>query len=446
MRERWGIVGGGILGMTLAQRLAGAGQDVTIVEGAPNLGGLAAPWQLGEVTWDRHYHVTLYSDLALRDLLAELSLQDEVRWVTTQTGFYVGGKLYPFNDVVDFLRFPPLSLVEKARLGATIVHASRVRDWRALEKLSALEWLERLSGRATVDKIWHPLLRAKLGPNAEKASAAFIWAIIARMYAARRSGLKKELFGYVRGGYARVLERFAAQLELQGVRCETDVAVERVVSDAEGTLRVEAGDNAYRFDRVVVTTAAPVARRLCPQLTDRERQLFDGVEYQGIVCASLLLDRPVSPYYVTNITDTWVPFTAVIEMSALVDRCAFGGKSLVYLPKYVASNDPALQEPDDALRELFVGGLERMYRNFDRRDIRALRISRVRYVLPISTIGYSDRLPPMHTSIPGLHVVNSAHILNGTLNVNETVTLANRAARELLRTPVRRAPVAMAVS
>ena len=37
----------------------------------------------------------------------------------------------------------------------------------------------------------------------------------------------------------------------------------------------------------------------------------------------------------------------------------------------------------------------------------------------------------MRTSMPGLHVVSSAQIVNGTLNVNETVELAERAAREI---------------
>ena len=63
-----------------------------------------------------------------------------------------------------------------------------------------------------VEKIWLPLLRAKLGENYRETSAAFIWATIARMYAARRTGMKRELFGYVPGGYARIIERFAKAL------------------------------------------------------------------------------------------------------------------------------------------------------------------------------------------------------------------------------------------
>ena len=38
----------------------------------------------------------------------------------------------------------------------------------------------------------------------------------------------------------------------------------------------------------------------------------------------------------------------------------------------------------------------------------------------------------MRTSVDGLYVVNSTHIVNGTLNVNETVALAKRFAGELL--------------
>src|SRR2546428_4564942 len=92
--ERWGIVGGGFLGMTLAHRLAQHGQDVTLFEAAPEVGGLASAWNLGDVVWDRHYHVTLLSDAYLPALLTEPGLVKESAWVETRTGFYTGGTLY----------------------------------------------------------------------------------------------------------------------------------------------------------------------------------------------------------------------------------------------------------------------------------------------------------------------------------------------------------------
>jgi protoporphyrinogen oxidase len=428
---RTAVVGGGMLGMTVAWRAVQAGHDVTIFEGAERCGGLAAPWQLGDVVWDRHYHVTLYSDLALRALLLELGLEDEMQWVTTQTGFYVDGVMYPFSGLIDYLRFPPLSITQKARLGATILEASRIVDWRPLERLTAVEWLTKKSGRKTVERIWLPLLRAKLGPYAERASAAFIWAIIARMYAARRSGMKSERFGYVRGGYETVLRRFERRLAERGVTIETSCRVERVEPRSDG-FDVATERALQRFDRVVVTLVPPLASRLVPALDEREHALCAGIEYQGIICASLLGERGLTPYYITNIADSSVPFTAVIEMTALVDRSTFNGKSLIYLPKYVAPNDPAFKTSDEEFETVFLAALGRMHPSFSRDDVRAFKISRVPYVFPVPTVGYSDRLPPMQTSIPGLIMASSAHIVNGTLNVNETVKLANGVSDLLL--------------
>jgi len=73
-----------------------------------------------------------------------------------------------------------------------------------------------------------------------------------------------------------------------------------------------------------------------------------------------------------------------------------------------------------------------MYSHLQPEDLLAFQVSRERYVYPLPTLGYSSRLPSQQTSIPGLHVVNSAQIVNGTLNVNETVRLAESALPQML--------------
>jgi len=434
--EHWGIIGGGMLGLALAQKLQAAGQIVTVIEAAPQLGGLAAAWELGGVTWDKHYHVILLSDFHVHKLLKDIGLESEFVGVETKTGFYTEGKLYSMSNSLEFLRFPPLGLIAKLRLGMTIFRASKIKNWKALEKLSVVDWLTRWSGRSTFQKIWLPLLRAKLGDSYKIASAAFIWAIIARMYAARRSGLKKEMFGYVRGGYARIIGRFANQLNDKGVEFRTATAVDRVDSNGGGLVQVELRNGGtLEFDKVIVTAATPLASKLIPGLTPEEHARLNGITYQGIVCASVLLKKPLDRFYVTNITDDWVPFTAVIEMSALVDRTEFGGHCLVYLPKYVASDDPLFDETDQSIRERFLSALTKMYPHFNLDDVLAFRVSRVRNVFAVSTLNYSEMVPPFTTSLPGVYLVNSSQILNGTLNVNETLMLAEQALPTLLNQP-----------
>src|SRR5947208_2646875 len=194
-REHFGIVGGGLLGLTLALRLAQRGKRVTVLEAADHVGGLADAWQIGDLTWDRHYHVTLLSDQHLRSILTELGLDEQMCWVKTKTGFLVDGQLHSFSSVWDFLRFPPLGLIDKLRLAWTIWHASRIDNWQALEQQPVGDWLVKHAGRKTFERIWLPLLKAKLGDAWQRTSAAFIWSSIQRMYAARRGGQKRELFG-----------------------------------------------------------------------------------------------------------------------------------------------------------------------------------------------------------------------------------------------------------
>jgi protoporphyrinogen oxidase/peptidoglycan/xylan/chitin deacetylase (PgdA/CDA1 family) len=428
--NRWGIVGGGMLGLTLADLLARRGDSATVFEAAPSFGGLAGAWTLGDVTWDRHYHVTLLSDTRLRALLARLDLESEIEWKETKTGCYADGQVYPVSDVVEFLRFPALRLVDKLRLGGTIFYGSKVRDPRRLEDVPVERWLARWSGRRTFDRFWLPLLRAKLGDSYRDASAAFMWATIRRLSAARRTGLKKEMFGYVPGGYARITDRFVDVLTREGVELRPGSAVESITSEG-GEVRVALRDGTiHTFDRVVVTVNASLASRMIAGLSEGERAILRDIRYQGIVCASVLLEHPLSPYYLTYLTDP-APFTAVVEMSTLVDRRFFNGRSLVYLPKYCLPSDPIAGMADEEIQDEFLGALARIYPSFRPQDVASFRVSRVREVFAIPTLGYSRRVPPFVTSVPDVYLVTSAQIVNGTLNVNETVQLAERALPEI---------------
>lgn len=451
MSESIAIIGSGFLGLTLALRLAEQGNKVIVYESASEIGGLASAWRIGDLVWDKHYHVTLLSDSFTKQIIEEIGLADEFEWVETKTGFYTDGKLVSMSNTLEFLKFPPLDLLSKFRLGATIFYASRVKDWKQLEKISVEDWLTKLSGRRTFEKMWKPLLKAKLGEAYKETSAAFIWATIQRMYAARNSGLKKEMFGYVRGGYARILEKFAEVLREKGVEIRLNSRVERV-ERIDGKIRLDANEEINRdfrmdkniknnfsipvnpeipvnfsseFDSVILTCPSNVAAKICPQFTETEKQSLENIKYQGIICASVLMKKSLSNFYVTNITDE-TPFTGIIEMSALVDKREFGGNALVYLPKYVAPDDELFEKSDAEIEEIFLAALEKMYAHFKRSDVEAFKISRVRQVFPLPVLHYSENVPPVKTSLENVYVVNSAQITNGTLNVNETIRLAEK--------------------
>ena len=225
MTRRVGIVGGGVLGLTLAWRLARLGHQVDLLEAGGELGGLAGWHDYGPFTWDRFYHCILPQDSRLIGLLGELGLAGDLQWRETGTGYYGGGRLYPMSKSMDHLRFPLLSLVDKARIGATIVWATRAADPMELYGISAEEWLIKWCGRRAYDVFWRPLLRAKFGPFYDQIAAVFIWATLTRLFGARTGAAAKEKLGYVRGGYRTILQRFESRLLEAGVQVHKLAAV-----------------------------------------------------------------------------------------------------------------------------------------------------------------------------------------------------------------------------
>ena len=83
---RVGIIGGGLMGMALARRYAADGHEVTVIEYAEQVGGLATWTDFDGFNWDKFYHVILPSDQNLIGFLKDLDMQDDLEWNRTYTG------------------------------------------------------------------------------------------------------------------------------------------------------------------------------------------------------------------------------------------------------------------------------------------------------------------------------------------------------------------------
>jgi protoporphyrinogen oxidase len=119
-------------------------------------------------------------------------------------------------------------------------------------------------------------------------------------------------------------------------------------------------------------------------------------------------------------------------MTALVDPAELKGNHLVYLPRYASADDEAWSWSDHEIEQRFLTALERMYPAFRREHVKAFRVSRAKHVMALPTLGYSQQLPPLATAAPNVFAVNSAHIVKGTLNVNEVLQLADDAFARVL--------------
>jgi protoporphyrinogen oxidase len=426
---RIGIIGGGLMGLALAQRLSGRGHAVTVFERDKQLGGLATYHDYGLFVWDRFYHCILPSDTHLLGFLKDIGLGDRLCWTRTLTGFYVDRQLYSLSSNMEFLKFPPVSLVGKLRLALTILYCSRLQDWRKLEKIPVENWLMRTCGRTTYEKLWKPLLLAKLGESYRRVSAVFIWSYIKRLFSARDASAQREHLGYVAGGYQAVFQRLEEVIRSTGGDIHPEVAVNRVSPCPGGGLWVEHGQHLEHFDKVVCTSPVDILQRVADRQLLKVTRAGGSVEYLGVICFVLVTRRPLVPYYVVNIADQQIPFTGIIGMSNLVSPQEFTGRHLTYFPKYVLSDDPLLRQPDEAMRTLFLEGLHAMFPELQAAEIEGVHINRASKVQPLQVLNYSSLVPHVVTAHEDFFVLNTSQFVNCTLNNNEVI----RAVDEFLQ-------------
>lgn len=436
--EHVGVIGGGISGLATAHGLSKGGARVTVLESSSELGGLGGVFDVDGVPLERFYHCMLPSDRHLLALLRDIGLDTQVYWKETSFGFMREGRLYGLNTPLELLRFSPLTMLDRVRVGATGAWGS-IRSARGLDDITCESWLTALSGRRAFDVFWKPMLEAKFGDRYREVPALWFWTRFNR-----EKGAKKERKGYLSGGYRRITDTLARSLRERGVEIVTGCAVEQLDLDPQGRPFVALRDGATRgFDRVVY--AGPVAGLgaiLDPvRLGLTVRQIGAGIDMQGVVNAVLLLRRGLTPHYWVATVDPSVPFQGIVETTTLIDTRDTGGLHLVYLMNYLHRSDPLFARDDAAVLADYVGALKRLFPDLRDADIAGRHVFRSPFVEPIYTLGFGARKPDI-TLLPGrVYLATTAQVYPEVTSWNGSVGLA---AQVVERMASERVPAAAA--
>ena len=432
-----GIIGSGIMGTSIGYFLSQRGVDVEIFEGSPELGGLAGPLTLNDgTTVDRFYHAILSSDSHLRELCEELGIADQFRFRETRMGFFYQGSIYSMNNVLEFLRFPPLGWIDRFRLGLTVLSAQFVRDWHRLERISVEKWLVQLGGNRTFRNIWLPLLKAKFDGGFENTPATYIWARLVRMKSTRRGANQKEEAGHLIGGYSSMIRAMADRIQEGGGIIHLQSPIKKIVVEGNEARGFVIHGETRPFDLMIATVQPPIFPYLIPDASSEYRAFLAQTQYLGIVCPIMVLDRSLTGYWTLNITDDRIPFTGIIETTSYIDPQYVGGHHLVYLPKYTAPDSPLQKMSDEQIKEIWLGELESMFPQFDRSWIRYFLVQRARYVEPLHPLNGLDMIPPVITPIKSLYLATNAQIYPALTN-GESISRKAREVAELILCQIR---------
>jgi len=404
------VIGGGIMGVTLAYKLAQQGIKVDVYERGDNLGGLASYMLYDGVRVDRFYHTILSSDTMMQSLMEEGGVTDKRHFTATKQGFYDSGKLYDFNTPVDFMMFPPLNLFQRFRLGLQVIYAQFESDWRKMDSVPVEDWLVKVSGRGAYNKVWKPLLRAKFDTTAESVPATYIWSRLKRMMGTRSGVTSKEMMCYLENGYYTLIEAIAKKAEALGVKFHLKTAIDEVVIENNKATGVKIAGEFHPYDAVISTMASPILGGIIPNADKSFRDLLAKQQYLGVMCPLLILKKQLVPYYVVNITDEKIPFTAVVETTNLIDPKYVKDYHLVYLPKYLAPDSPIASWSDEQVKAEWMKYFHLMFPDFKDSDIVEFIVQRAKFVEPIRPMNTLNEIPDIKTPVKNLYMGNTVMI------------------------------------
>jgi len=408
------------MGLAAAYFAAKQGYRVEVLEAGDRPGGMAAHFDFGGLSLERFYHFCCKSDFDTMALLDELGLPP-IRWVGTRMGYFVNGKLYPFGDPISLLRFPALSLPEKLRYGAMAFFATRRRDWKDLDRITAKDWFIRWCGARTYEKLWRPLFELKFYEFADQISAAWVWQRIKRLGKSRRSLFQEEL-GYVEGGTETLVEKFAEKIRQLGGSIILN-APAKAITIQDGVVRgVETESGFHRADAVISTVPLPYVPALIRRDAPALASLYEPFDNIGVVCVVHKLRKSVSPNFWVNVSDPTISIPGFVEFSNLRPV----KDTIVYIPYYMPATNQKFRWPDERLGDESFSYLQRINPALTSADRVGTHVARLTHAQPVCPPGFAARLPPVQTSVRGLQIADTSFYYPEDRGVSESIGFARK--------------------
>jgi protoporphyrinogen oxidase len=418
------VVGAGMAGLAAADALMAHGFTVQVIEAAPVVGGLARSLSVGGEEVEAYYHHVFPQDRELRDLIERLGLSDRLEWRRASTAVLDGGRVFPFDSVLDLLRFQPLSLRARARLGLGSAVALVRGRGRELDQMRVGDAGPRWFGSRGYAVLWRPLLEGKFGPFAHDVALAWLVGRMKQRANARKFG-RGDRLGYMRGGLGALARRYEEEISAQGVRVSCGTPADRLVRDEDGW-RVRFGGREVAARAVVACLSGETLDDLTP-LPDAYRRTVEAIPYRAVTCALLELDRPLGRYYWVNlIQPTNLSCLAVIEHTNFIPADRYGGRHLVYLTHYVELGGRAWNASADEIVDAVEGVLRAINPEFERSWIQAVRVSHDRWAQPVPLAGGPMPGLSIETGVPGLFHASLAHIYPDDRGVSLALELGRR--------------------
>ena len=429
--RRVGIIGGGVAGLAAGFRLLQKGHQVHLLEASPQLGGLVRSFEIGGARIECFYHHLFTTDTTIMRLIQELGLGQRLVWRESKVGILRDGRIWPFVTPIDLLRFQPIGLIDRLRLGLMGLYLRRQEDGSRYEGITAKEWITRFAGVRSYEVVWGPLFRGKFGDLGDEIAMIWLWNKIRLRFASRQGLRQKEVLGYLLGSFGVYIDALIDRIRRMGGILEAGRPVQGIATEGGRAVALAVGgEHPERIptDAIIATVANRVFERIAPPLPEEYAAKLRGTPYQDAMCLILALKRPLSPVYWLNINDRSLPFLAVVEQTNFMEPATYGGHHVVYFSNYLDKSSPLLQMDCDQVWELYKPHLRAINPQFDESWVVDRWLFKGPDAQPVFTLASLGRVPDHRTPVAGLYLANMSQIYPEDRGQNYSIRMGEQVA------------------
>ena len=415
------IIGAGFTGLAAGLKLQEKGHSIAIFEKDSFPGGLALGFENPKWQWslEKHYHHWFTNDNSVLSLARKINYPVLIK--RPKTSVYVDDGIYKLDSVLDVLRFPKLSLLQRLRMGLAIAILKYNPFWIPLEKYKVSDILPKIMGKKTYLTLWEPLLFKKFGTFAKDISLAWFWARIVK---------RTPSLAYPQGGFLKFANALVSVIEKKGGKVLFKNQIKKINPRKNGKVAV---DN-HIFDKVIVTLPSFFFIQITPKLKENYKKKLLSLKGLGAINLVLRLKKPFfkDNTYWLNICNKKYPIMGVIEHTNFMDKKYYNNEHLVYLGNYLPYDHPFMSKNKKELLDIYDPLLKKINKNYKSYIIDTHLFS-VPFAQPIIPINYSKIIPPFETPLKNVYLANIQQVYPWDRGTNYAVELGEKVSDLILK-------------
>ncbi len=419
------IIGGGVSGLAAAYFLGKKGHKVSLFEKGNTLGGLASYFPYQNTYIDKYYHFICGEDKSYVNLLRELSMHHKIKSRITKMGYFCQDKIFSISTPFNLLFFSPLSLPLRIRYLYSLLQLRVKKDEKNLDEISSYEFLQKLSGEKIYQTIWKPTLYGKFGNYFQDISASWVLQRIKRVVTSRMLFGIFENIRYLDGGTKEFIDKMEKEILSFSGTIFKNTEVEKILIKQGEACGVRTKEQKYDFDKVISCVPAPLFLKM---LDERVFPSLLKIKYLGVICATIILKRPLTKYFWLNLNSPDIPFVNLVDYTNLNQHQI---KKIIYIPEYLPTEGERFKISEEKLKLDYFSCLQKINPTFKEEDVENFSVFRDAYAQPVCTVGFSKLVPPYKSPIKNLYLLEQSQLYPSDRTVSGSIDIAYKLTKQI---------------